>query len=117
MFCSAAKAQYALKVGQRIVPVKNGDSLSKRELLGRQVYLLFLPDTLAPNAGVNGIVFVSRDIKGRATVYTVRGNNLLFPTSFANPKEDTLIRSLTIHQINAKNNEIRPVHIRLTLVE
>jgi hypothetical protein len=57
---------------------------------------VYLPDTSFPNAGVNGIAFITADKRGKAAVHTVKGNNMLLPGNLA---KDTTIQKLLIQHL------------------
>lgn len=115
LFYTSAKAQYVLQIGKTRMPIKTGDTISKRVLLSDSVWLLFLPDTIFPNSGISQVGVVTAEKNGKAKAYFVSGN-MLFPR-FTKEVSDTLVKTMTIVQTRNRKEYARPVNIRLILSE
>lgn len=115
LFCASAQAQYVLQMGQKQLPIKTGDTLSKRLLLADSVWILFLPDTIHPSSGISQVGVITAEKSGKAKAYFVSGN-ILFPT-FTKAVSDTLVSTMTIVQIRNHKSHVRSVNIKLKLIE
>lgn len=113
MICST-KAQYAIQIGNKIVPLKKGITVLKQELLSDSVKLLFLPDTAKVNSGLSSITILSVAKGGEIKkAYQINGNTIC---PFLNDViKETETEKLCIVQTTKGANIIKPIRITITL--
>jgi hypothetical protein len=112
-----ANAQFALQIGSRQQLIRTGDVLSRQQLMGDTVRLLFVPDSLLPNSGIEGIVVVLGLNNKEAKAFKIIGN-ILSPAQEKTFQTNLLkANTILIQQVWRKDNRIRPVSISLKLTD